>query len=578
MAVNLTIALEYHQRGDLERAGFLYQEALAQDPENADALNLLGVVRIQQGDPAQAVRLIAQAVALRPNDPSSHVNLGEAYRALGDLDRTIDCCRTALRLDPASAHVHGNLALALISQGKQNLAVDHFRAAIRLMPGKAGLHHDLGNALQELGRLEEARDAFLEARRLDPDRGATHASLAQVWEQLGEFEKAIESLRETLRREPRHPWALGRLATRLRGKLPEADRAAIEGVLADPRLPRESRAELLFGLVQAHDDRGEFDRAARLSIEANSIQRHDFQKSGLAYDHEAHHRFVDRLIADFSAPFFDRVRGFGMETDRPVFIVGLPRSGTSLTEQILASHPQVFGAGELTLTRRIFEALPGAADHGGMPFTALPTLDRETVLGLAHRYLHELAALNDSADRVVDKMPDNTVYLGLIVTVFPRAKLIYCRRDVRDVALSCWMTNFMQVRWACDPEQITRRIGEHERLMEHWRQVLPVPMLEVDYEELVADLEKGARAIVARCGLDWDPACLEFHKNKRAVRTSSVEQVRQPIYTSSVGRWKNYEQSLAPLFTNLAGSSCASGEPHPAADAVGGKGVEFSED
>ena len=185
--------------------------------------------------------------------------------------------------------------------------------------------------------------------------------------------------------------------------------------------------------------------------------------------------------------------------------------------------------------------------------TALASLDRESVLRVAERYSQELAALNDTADRVVDKMPDNSAYLGLIVTAFPRAKLIHCRRDLRDVALSCWMTDFWQVRWACAPEEIARRIAEHERLMEHWRRVLPAPMLEVDYEDLVADLETAARAIVAFCGLEWDPACLEFHKTRRAVRTSSVEQVRQPIYTSSVGRWKNYEQSLAPLFEALRG-------------------------
>ena len=246
------------------------------------------------------------------------------------------------------------------------------------------------------------------------------------------------------------------------------------------------------------------------------------------------------------------MRGFGIATERPVFIVGLPRSGTTLTEQILASHPRVHGAGELTLARRMFESLPGANLYGGMPFDFLPLLDRECVQALGQRYLHELSAIDDSADRVVDKMPDNTIYLGLIATLFPHAKLIHCRRDLRDVALSCWMTDFLEVRWACDFDLIARRIHEHERLMEHWRRVLPTRLFEVDYEELVSDLETGARAIVGWCGLEWDPSCLEFHKTRRPVNTSSVAQVRRPIYTSSVGRWKNYRESLAPLFAKLA--------------------------
>jgi tetratricopeptide (TPR) repeat protein len=551
MSVHLSEALEEHGRGNLERAASVYKAALAEDPDHADALYLLGVIAIQQGDAKQAVSLISRAAALRPDDAVIHANLAEAYRALGDNDRTIDCCRTALRLDPNHPDVHGNLALALVSKGELQSAIDHYREAIRLKPECTGYHHKLASVFQTLGRLDESKACFLEALRLEPGEAASHASLAHVWEQLGDFDQALQSLRDALKCDPRHPGALARLATRLRDKLPQADQDAIESLLDDTDLPVEARLQLQFGLAQAHEARGECGRAAELSIQANALQLADFHKRGLTYDPDAHHRFIDQLIAAFSCAFFERTRGFGVETERPVFIVGLPRSGTSLTEQILTSHPRVFGAGELTLARRMFETLPGAVNQGGMPFDALQSLDRESIRDLAHRYLHELRALNDTADRVVDKMPDNTVYLGLIATIFPHAKLLHCRRDVRDVALSCWMTNFLHVRWACDPDQIARRIEEDERLMEHWRRVLPVPMLEVDYEELVTDQEKWSRAIVGWCGLEWDPACLEFHKASRPVQTASVEQVRRPVYTSSVGRWKNYERLLAPLFAKL---------------------------
>jgi tetratricopeptide (TPR) repeat protein len=551
MPVSLSEALEEHRRGNLEHATALYKAVLAEDPNQPDALYLLGLVAIQKGDPRQAVLLIGRAAALRPDDPVIHGNLGEAYRALGDNDRTIECCQTALRLDPNHPEIHFNLALALVSLGELETASGHYREAIRLQPGLAAAHHGLGKVLQTLGRLDEAKDWFLQATRLDPGQAASHASVAHVWEQLGEFDLALRSLRDALSCDPHHTGALARLATRLRGKLHQADQAAIARLLADPALPVEPRLQLQFGLAQVLDARAEFDAAAELTIQANHLQLADFHKRGLVYDPEAHHSFIDRLIAAFTPAFFGRVRGFGVDTERPVFIVGLPRSGTSLTEQILASHPRVFGAGELTLARQVFQMLPGASGHGGMPLDSLQTLDRESVRHCAHRYVNELATLNDSADRIVDKMPDNTVYLGLIATIFPRAKLIHCRRDFRDVALSCWMTNFLEVRWACDPDQIARRIHEHNRLMEHWRQVLPVAMFEVDYEALVTEFETNARAIVAWCGLEWDPACLEFHKTRRPVRTSSVEQVRQPVYTSSIGRWKNYERSLAPLFAKV---------------------------
>jgi hypothetical protein len=165
--------------------------------------------------------------------------------------------------------------------------------------------------------------------------------------------------------------------------------------------------------------------------------------------------------------------------------------------------------------------------------------------------LEKLLALDGPALRIVDKMPDNYLYFGLLASLFPRAKLIHCRRDLRDVAVSCWMTNFREVRWASDQQHIASRFHEYQRMMEHWRRVLPVPLLEVDYEETVADLEGVARKLVAWCGLAWEPACLEFHKAKRLVRTASAVQVRKPVFRTSVGRWKQYEHALASLFARL---------------------------
>jgi len=214
---------------------------------------------------------------------------------------------------------------------------------------------------------------------------------------------------------------------------------------------------------------------------------------------------------------------------------------------------QVFGAGELRLVRDAFEQLPRVVNTDSAPIECLHRLDRTAVRQLAQGHLDKLGQRNAQALRVVDKMPDNYLYLGLIAVLFPRAKVIHCRRDLRDVAVSCWMNNFRHIRWACDPEHIAERFRAYQRMMEHWRRVLPVPLLEIDYEETVADLEGVARRLVDWCELEWEPACLSFHTTARPVRTASLSQVRQPIYTRSVQRWKHYEAELVSLFERLPG-------------------------
>ncbi len=265
---------------------------------------------------------------------------------------------------------------------------------------------------------------------------------------------------------------------------------------------------------------------------------------------------MDGLLRAFDRDFFARTAGAGSgRRTRPVFVFGLPRSGTTLIEQVLASHPRIHGAGELRLARQSFEAIPETLGRPGRaagrrrpPRRGRPSAGWPS--GTSTRCGGWTAA---DAERVVDKMPDNYMYLGLLAAMFPNAVFIHCRRDLRDVAVSCWMTDFRSIRWANDPDHIAHRFRQYRRLMDHWRAVLPVPIHEVDYEETVADLEGVARRLLAACGLEWDPACLEFHRTNRPVRTASVTQVRQPVYKQSVARWKNYERELADLFAALPG-------------------------
>lgn len=657
----LTTAIELHQAGQFDPAAQLYQQILACNPENADALHMLGVLRHQCGDHVQAVALMSKAVVLCPSVPSFHANLAEAHRTLGQFEQAADCCRTALRLCPEYPEAHCNLGLALQGQGRPGEACEHFRRALQLRPefaaahsnigialvelgepdaalphfrraleldpnsasartnfGQALLerglilqregqfsaariclnravelgptqpifwenlaelhgdqdepaeaircwqhvlalqperpkaHNGLGWALQEDGRLDEAARHFRAALRLQPDYALPQLNLGGVHEELGELAEAETAFRTALRMQPAFALPHARLATLLRGKLPAADQAALEERLADANLEDGPRARLLFGLAQVLDARGDYFRAAELLRQANALTLELARRQKREYAPADHQRFVDGLIREFGPAFFARLAGTGHDTRRPVFVFGLPRSGTTLIEQVLASHSRIHGAGELRLARHSFEAIPAVTGCTENSLDCVLHLDGKAIRTLADRHLELLSALDGShAAHVVDKMPDNYMYVGLLAAMFPGAVFIHCRRDLRDVAVSCWMTDFRTIRWANAFEHIATRFEQYRRLMSHWQAVLPMPIHVVNYEDTVADLERVARRLVAACGLEWEPRCLEFHRTRRPVRTASVGQVRQPIYTRSVARWKNYESALAGLHACL---------------------------
>jgi tetratricopeptide (TPR) repeat protein len=564
--------------GDRAQALAHFRNAVELDPNLAAARSNLGQMLLEHLQLHEALEHCAAAVSLRPSFAEAHSNLGNVLRELGRLDQARACYAEALRLqpclamlynnmgqalqeegkleealawytrglklDPKLARLHCNLAGLLLEQEMEREALASYEQALCLDPNHAEAHNGLGWLLHEQGRYQEAQDRYHTALRLKPDLAWAHCNLGTLRQELSDFAGAERCFRAALRHDPRLAAAWAQLATMLRGGLPDDDVAALRRLLADPDLPACRRAPLHFGLAEVFDARKEYTEAAEQLRRANALALGQWRKRGQGYDPAAHTALVDRLLAAFTPEFFQRMRGFGVDSERPVFIVGLPRSGTTLTEQILAGHSQVFGAGELRLGREDFEALAGTLED-------LTRLDAASARRIAGRHLERLRALNEPAPRVVDKMPDNYLYLGLLVVLFPKARFIHCRRDLRDVGVSCWMTNFRHIRWANEPDHIASRFQEYTRLLDHWRRVLPVRMLEVDYEETVADLEGVARRLVAWCGLDWEPACLAFHQGKQPVRTASVSQVRQPLYSSSVGRWRHYEEALAVLFEKL---------------------------
>ena len=573
--------------GKPEEALEHFRKAVELNPKLAMVHTNLGQFLLDLGRAKEALPHCKEAVALEPNLAEAHNNLGNAHRALGEFPEARACYFETIRLKPELTQAQANLgavlqqecrydealpwllrACELEPQSQQFLeflaetyfemerfpdALAIYKKKLELDPDRPQMHNAIGWLIQEEGRMAEAREYYETALRLDPSFPPANLSLGGLHEELGELEAAEARFRKTLDLHPGHTVALARLATLLRGKVSDAELALIRDRLCDLAVTGSPRATLLFGLAHVLDDRGEYDAAASALGEANSLALANLERKHQTYVPAEHEKFVNNVINIFQPDFFARMKGMGLETRRPVFIVGLPRSGTTLIEQVLASHSQVFGAGEQPLVRQDFERIPAQMNRvGEHPFVCLADPEVGTALRqIAHRHDDRLRELGESAARVVDKMPDNYMYLGLLAVLFPSATFIHCRRDLRDIAVSCWTTNFRSIKWANDPEHISSRFAQYLRLMDHWRAVLPATIHEVAYEETVYDLDSVARRLIAACGLEWEPSCLDYHKTRRPVRTASVTQVRQPVYRKSVARWRNYNEPLADLFSAL---------------------------
>ena len=588
--------------GRMEDALAAYRAAVALDPALALARSNLGQALVDEGQAEEALPHCLEAVRLQPGLPAAHNNLGNAFRALERWDEARAAYGAALRLTPNQAphkaRIQANLGLSLQLEGHRDEALACYRQAaacgaedfetwriladahavaddyaaanpcclrlIALRPEVAAGHCQLGLALREEGRLGEAAACWARALELQPDHVDTLLNQGMLHEELGDLAGAEACFRRAQAAHPRAPGPLARLAILLRGKLPDADHEALQRRAGEP-LADGPRSALLFGLAQVCDARGEFAAAAACLADANALALRQRRKEGKFYDPAEHRGLVERIIAGFTPELFRRLAGAGDQTQRPVFVFGLPRSGTTLVEQVLASHSQVYGAGEMRLAGEAFTSVPKVLGMADEMSTCLEALDAAAVRKLSGQYLQGLQAiLADSperqrpplaesrgADRVVDKMPDNYLYLGLLALLFPRATFLHVRRDLRDVATSCWMTEFRQIRWANDLDHLAERIINYRRLMQHWQAVLPAAVHEVVYERLVDDFEPEARRLTAACGLEWEPACLRFHQTARPVRTASVLQVRQPLYRSALARWKHYAAPLAELFSRL---------------------------
>jgi tetratricopeptide (TPR) repeat protein len=386
-----------------------------------------------------------------------------------------------------------------------------------------------------------AETAFATVLELAPQSTNAWVGLGTVYKALGRFDEAAAAFRKALKISPDNVNALNHLT--VVGRATDSDLAALTNQLAHGRLNDEDSIEAEFAIGKQLDDANRYNQAFAHYARGNMLAKQICRSEGRSFERATFESLVDQQIQTFNPDFFKRLLEGGNASETPVFIVGMPRSGTTLTEQILASHSKVFGAGELRDISNIAITTPDPK-----------TWDSMTIRHQAESHLRRLVERAPGSERVVDKMPGNIFHLGLIGALFPNARVIFCRRDPRDNCLSCYFQWFSDngFSFSYDLADCGTQWKAQERLEKHFLQNLPLRMTVVQYETLVADLEGESRRLIDFLGLEWESQCLEFHKTKRSVSTASVWQVRQPLYSSSVGRWKHYEKHLGPLLTELA--------------------------
>ena len=646
----IELANLHQQAGQLQQAEQGYRKALAQDPENPDAYNGLGLLAMQIGQYDVAEELLRTAVELAPGDTTFLCNLGTALYGAQQLDAAQQVFRQALEADehcaaaylnlgiiakarsnyaeaaealnravteaPRDANAFAHLADALIYTRQFDSAENIARAAVKLdnrsilglralasallhlarpqealpwvqqltrfAPGDpvhyrllaeslahSGLRNEAYNEIRKalalapddpvnlatlagiltgLGKWDEARIAIDKALALDPDNEQLVGTKANILELCGEKEQAFALIKPIV--ETRSVVSMGTLNTylTLARRLGHQEKAAelAERVLSGS-LKSPSHYDLYFTAGQLYDDLGAYDKAFDCFERGNRLKPR-------AYEPERTTEMFEALMRDYTPELFRKMTALGSDSLRPIFIVGMPRSGTSLTEQILASHPAVFGAGELRALQNLADALPEILGSKTEHPRCLDELTRENAREASQRYLDFIDDIApESAARVTDKMPQNFVFLGLIALLFPNARIIHCNRNAIDVCLSCYFQNFAAtgLQFSYAQESLGHYYRLYRRLMDHWRKVLPMPIYELHYERLTAQPEAEIRKLLEFCDLEWDDACLDHTRSGIRTVTASYDQVRRPIYTNSVQRWKRYERHIQPLIKAL---------------------------
>ena len=583
------LGITHFERGQMRRAVEAYRKALAARPEMAEAYNNLGNALRVMGDSDGAVEAYHNALTYRERYPEAYNNLGTALQSQGKLEEAEHALRKAVAQKRDYIEAHNNLAHVHVAHQKDTEALRVLSEALKLAPTNV-------QTLLITARIQLRRMAYPNAERAaraaiaqDPDNAEAMTVLGQLLHETDRFDEALEVLEKAVNANPENPEALNFYGVALKsvGRLEESREYILRALRRNRRMfgayanlndlvdfSQGEGAELFeemdqifkaaknpdtdgflplhFAYAKALEDRGEHERALKHYITGGKLKR-----AQLNYDEAETHGFFDAIRDAFPKEIFENRKFEGNLDERPVFIVGMPRSGSTLVEQIISSHPDIFGAGEVKYLSfsigRLRDRFPSIPKYPQM----IEKLSGAQLGIIADTYVKMLTATSGEAKRVTDKLLTNYFFIGLIHLLFPNAKIINTQRDPVDTCLSGFTKLFKDdMPHSYDLGELGRYYGKYRELMEHWAKVLPKGVLKtVQYEDVVADTEKEAKALIGFLGLPWDHKCVDFHKSDRPVKTASVAQVRRPIYSTSVKRWEKYGDGLQPLVDAIAGKA-----------------------
>jgi tetratricopeptide (TPR) repeat protein len=531
------LARAYGQAGEAISGIETAQRAIRLDASLSLAHQVLAELYLNHGEPEKAAASYREAISRSPRAvPLLHAR-GDILRGLGVRDEALELYTRALSLDPTQADSHWRIGATLFDLKQVSQAIACYQDALKLNPEHAQSHLSLGLAYRQQRRPLDAEASCQKALTIAPEYTEALSFMGELLADRGRFEEAESYFNQVLAINPAYAASYASIATHR--KMTHADGAWLQGVtrLLAQALPLNSQISLHYALGKYHDDLRQFNDAFTHYRQANELSK----RYGASYDRGKLEQRVDWITAHFDRTRIESRAAQGASSERPTFIIGMPRSGTSLVEQIVASHPSVYGAGELPFWNRAYAEYRQSHENP------------DVVASIASRYLSELTDLSVDALRVVDKMPANFFYVGLIASVFPNARIIHMQRHPIDTCLSIYFQNFYGMGpYANDLDDLAHYYEQYQRLMGHWRQVMPADrLLEVPYEALTQETEAWTHRLIDFLGLPWDPKCLEFEKTERIVITASKWQVRQKAHTDSVARWRRYESFVQPLMRLL---------------------------